>query len=319
MADSVLAARDRLISANAWAAIAMERGAKKDQRRAAVRGLARALRRFVDNDEVRDALLDMAGPGVAENYMLPHVNAAPDLVQAVADMLTEEHARLLVVTGYKAPPPPPAYQLIEQTRQAVLRAPQGADYGVAHIETMYMVLRQFLKELDDHSKATQSRLRRMLGDSKKVTLIGVLLTQIYNTEFKVGDSFDVDASFSGREKLKIEVTVPDEWGTAAFGHLLATGASNVMVQTIADAEMMQLPAMFNYQPELEQSLNRDLAAISSAEAARRAVERAAEAAADFQRTERQRAAEEDDYQRYDSSSRDDDGYDSRDADVDSDY
>ena len=124
----VLAARDRLISVNAYATIALEGGSSIDVRRSAVRRLAKALQRFVDNGEVRDALL-----GMSDVVLEPSFVTAPEIVQSVADLLAEEHARLLVATGYRTPPPPPASKLLNDTRRAVLEAPYGADFGVCSV------------------------------------------------------------------------------------------------------------------------------------------------------------------------------------------
>ena len=103
----------------------------------------------------------------------------------------------------------------------------------------YAALREFLKELDAHSRASKGRLRVMIADAQRVGIGALLVTTVYNTEFKLGDSFDFDATFSGKEKVKIEVTLPSDWDTGSFGRLLAVGASNVISQTVSRADVMQ--------------------------------------------------------------------------------
>src|SRR4051812_8168937 len=104
MASSTAYLLELLRRAQERSRMALDADASKGDQRGAVRLIAKALRAFVDEGDLQASLMRMS-VGVA-------ASSSPDralwMLDGIDKLLSDQHAALLVMAGYKSPPPPPA-------------------------------------------------------------------------------------------------------------------------------------------------------------------------------------------------------------------
>jgi len=215
---------DGLVKALGMVNLALEEDASASFRRGATRTVQRALRKLTEADLLWDTLVMRAE---SSKDAPPPDHAVLEMVE---DLLTPELATVLVASGYRTPPPPAAYQLVEETIEQIGHCephPSPAHY----VGSVRDGLREFARELELHMHSTDNpTLRRVLLGARAMTTGSYLLCVASAVEVKTGDAFGVDVGASIKD-LQLEVAVPSS--PAAVCAVIACGAAAVVGQAVA--------------------------------------------------------------------------------------
>ena len=156
----------------------------------------------------------------------PDRAATDALLHAIGDLLTERQAALLVATGYRTPPPPPAYALIDHTYDVVSRS--GSDpAGGRQIEQVRAALREFVDQIATHLPAAEDRaLKRILHFGRVAGISTAMLALAASLQVKTGNDFQIALGSSVEKWFSIEITLPVELGRADEVESLSTRATS---------------------------------------------------------------------------------------------
>lgn len=187
--------------------IAIDPAASPRTRRLAVRALHRAMRKTAEANSLWDELTLRAVSASPDN-------AATDaLLQAIGDLLTERQAALLVATGYRTPPPPPAYALIDQIYSVVHSSNIPPGGSGRQIELARSAVRQFVEQLAGHLPAAEDRLlKRAVGFGRIAGITTAMAALLAVVQVKTGDEFEISVGTSMDRWFSVEVTIPVSWG-----------------------------------------------------------------------------------------------------------
>ena len=206
--------------------------------RAAFEGTVKALRRAVDDREFWRKLASQADGRRSDELTDPSA-----FLQMVGRILGDAYADLLEQVGYENPPPPPAYELIEQTRRAVMWGDRTPRWGKHHVQKAHDELRAFVDRLDTtlvgsvQGKLPARVLRNLAYRTRRVGFTGLFLLALTHAEVKAGDDFDIDVVVSLKDKIQLEITVPfslasNEVGIEIFQAVIANSQVANLGETI---------------------------------------------------------------------------------------
>ena len=185
-----------------------ELGADNDLR-AAFEGTVKALRRAVDD---RNFWRELASQ--ADGRRPTELTDPSAFLQMIGRILGNAYAELLEQVGYENPPPPPAYELVEQTRRAVMWGDRTPRWGKHHVQKAHDELHAFVARLDvaladnARGKLPVRTLRNLAYRTRRVSFTGLLLLALTHAEVKAGDDFGIEVAVSFKDKVKFEITAP---------------------------------------------------------------------------------------------------------------
>jgi hypothetical protein len=169
LVDALRARQDELERAAMLIHAADEPDAPYYTQLGAVRYLHHVLHGIGKDDGFWGDIYSCVSASAAKGPPFSDINRLDIIRSAVADLLSAQLAEILIRTGYKVPPPPPASDLIDSTRKVVTNVPENPESWGRQVEVARAALNHFTIQVAAHIPKADSRtLVRILRHGRKV-------------------------------------------------------------------------------------------------------------------------------------------------------
>jgi hypothetical protein len=165
--------------------------------------------------------------------------------ESVSDLLSDNYAIVLFRMGYKAPPPPPIWELLNMTRAVVQYVPANPENCVRQIEVARAGLDYFVFQLRGHIPQAEDRFpRRVLHHARIVLPAAGLVAQI--AAAVATGNYDVASIVDNAQKLMNQDAKPvHEYRPDKMGALGLTATALHLQETVTPATRdLQHPEMW---------------------------------------------------------------------------